>query len=420
MNSLFKRFYDFGSIDDIMSKRNTNFDRQQLIEIASNLKTMRNSPSRTVIQALAIYLFWLKTGLDQNMVATHFDIDSQFEISRIIAQVRVAFKDFVKENLGVKHLTRDQWLLNNSKIAHELFATRSNQFIGVADGTYCEVERSANNKFQRKTYSGQKKKHLVKPFVLTASNGKIIDIYGLHPANVNDATILSEIMKKEDLIELLQPGDILILDRGFRDCIEALEDEYQLITKMPACKAKNQKQLSTLEANQSRLVTKCRWVIEVTNSFLKNSFKALDGVKNKSLPYTLDDYKIAAALINRYFKRLYSDNDNVEIAKSMKAKLFEKNSLEEYVKENRSHRKSLYYKMDGSSIIDFPKLSKELIQSHITFGSYQLKQSASYLDEHLKDQKYEILLNKEPLSYENGKLLYAQIQSRHRNAIKYK
>ena len=34
---------------------------------------------------------------------------------------------------------------------------------------------------------------------MTASNGKIIDIYGLHPANVNDATILSEIMKKEDL-----------------------------------------------------------------------------------------------------------------------------------------------------------------------------------------------------------------------------
>ena len=97
-----------------------------------------------------------------------------------------------------------------------------------------------------------------------------------------------------------------------------VEDEYGLEIKIPYCLKKNEKQLDTIAANQSRLVTKCRWVIEVTNSFLKNSFKALDNVKNKSLPHTLQDYKIAASLINKYFKRLYSDNDELEIARKMK------------------------------------------------------------------------------------------------------
>ena len=275
---------------------------------------MRSTTTRTKIQALVVYLFWLKTGLDQAMVATHFEIESHFEISKIIAQVRIGLKNFVKENIGAAHLTRQQWLENNSKIAQELFAINKNQFIATGDGTYCEIQRSANNRFQRKTYSVQKKKHLVKPFVMTASNGRIIDIFGLHEATKNDATILLEIMEtSNDLNELIQESDILILDRGFRDCIKTLEEKYLLFPKMQACKEKNQKQLTTLEANHYRLVTKCRWVVEVTNSFLKNSFKALDHVKNKSLPNTLDDYRIAGALINKFFRRLYSDNDIFQI-----------------------------------------------------------------------------------------------------------
>lgn len=189
---------------------------------------------------------------------------------------------------------------------------------------------------------------------------------------------------------------------------------------MPACKKKEQKQLSTLEANESRLVTKCRWVIEVTNSFLKNSFKALDNVKNKSLNHTLEDYRIAAALINKYFERLYSDNDDVEIAKRMKSKLFKKNNLEEYVKQNKLHKKSLYERMDGLSISDFPKLSKEEIISYITFGTYQLRQSLSYLAEHMKEDRFDIMVAKERLDFEGGKLLSAHIHSRHKNAVLYK
>ena len=41
---------------------------------------------------------------------------------------------------------------------------------------------------------------------------------------------------------------------------------------MPVLLSKNEIQLSTQDANSSRFVTKLRWVVEVINTFLKNSF----------------------------------------------------------------------------------------------------------------------------------------------------
>jgi hypothetical protein len=67
---------------------------------------------------------------------------------------------------------------------------------------------------------------------------------------------------------------------------------------MPALLSKNKKLLETFDANTSRFVRKVRWVLEVINTFLKNSFKALKQVPNKSLPHTQEDYRIAGALIN--------------------------------------------------------------------------------------------------------------------------
>ena len=83
------------------------------------------------------------------------------------------------------------------------------------------------------------------------------------------------------MMGLLRFSDIILLDRGFRDCIKSLEDDYRFCPKMPSFLRKKEKQLDTNDANYSRLVTKCRWPIEVTNSFLMTSFQALRRVKNK-------------------------------------------------------------------------------------------------------------------------------------------
>ena len=87
---------------------------------------------------------------------------------------------------------------------------------------------------------------------------------------------------------------------------------------MPVLLSKNENQLRTPDANSSRFVTKLRWVVKQINTFKKNSFKALKQVPNKSLPHTHEDYRIAGALINRFFKSLFSDqNDDKEIVKNV-------------------------------------------------------------------------------------------------------
>ena len=79
----------------------------------------------------------------------------------------------------------------------------------------------ANNYFQRVTYSSQKRQHLVKPFVVTTSNGRIIDIFGIHEATKNDARIsLDILLQKNGLRTILRDNDVTLLDRGFREAIE--------------------------------------------------------------------------------------------------------------------------------------------------------------------------------------------------------
>ncbi|CAF0710176.1 unnamed protein product [Brachionus calyciflorus] len=73
---------------------------------------------------------------------------------------------------------------------------------------------------QRKLYSGHKKRPLVKPFVFTSSNGRIINVYGDDAATDNDAFIMEKVQKSDkDLRDLLKIGDLSIFDRGFKECI---------------------------------------------------------------------------------------------------------------------------------------------------------------------------------------------------------
>jgi hypothetical protein len=114
-------------------------------------------------------------------------------------------------------------------------------------------------------------------------------------------------------------------------------------------------------------------VVEVINTFLKNSFKALKQVPNKSLPHTHEDYRIAAALINRFFKRLISDqNGDEEIVKNMKNKLNTHNELQTIVENNQLKSKAKFIKLDSTQIIDFPKLDLNEIKTRITLGELRL------------------------------------------------
>ncbi len=72
------------------------FKKEEFITILDSLTSLRETCKRNKSQALAIYLFWLKTGLDQQNIGTIFCLENQKSVSRLLAQVRKALiKDFV-------------------------------------------------------------------------------------------------------------------------------------------------------------------------------------------------------------------------------------------------------------------------------------------------------------------------------------
>ena len=104
---------------------------------------------------------------------------------------------------------------------------------------------------------------------LCLPDGYYLDTLGPFNGTENDATIASHIVKtKNRLGEWCDYGDVMIVDRGFRDVVQVFSDlGYE--PQMPVYLPKGQKQHTTKEANETRLVTKVRWTIEPYHARIK-------------------------------------------------------------------------------------------------------------------------------------------------------
>lgn len=93
-------------------------------------------------------------------------------------------------------MARDYLVKNHTRIfAQELLET-VDELILIADGTYIYIQKSANYKFQRQSYSMHKHRPLLKPMILVTSTGYIVDVFGPYFAdgNNNDANILNNLL----------------------------------------------------------------------------------------------------------------------------------------------------------------------------------------------------------------------------------
>ena len=100
---------------------------------------------------------------------------------------------------------------------------------------------------------------LVKPMVIVTTTGYFLAVHGPYLADDknNDASILTHIIKNniDDIKHWVNENDVFIVDRGFRDALPLLE-EIGIKGEMPKFLKKGEKQMSTEDANLSRLVTK--------------------------------------------------------------------------------------------------------------------------------------------------------------------
>jgi len=231
----------------------------------------------------------------------------------------------------------------------------------------------------------------------------------------NDAGILKAILSQlHPGGEFLQPGDHCVVDRGFRDAIQAMKDK-DLHVHMPELVDAKSKQFTTSQANESRRVTLVRWLVEAVNGRIKKKFKFFKNTvcagnclhvtcyrvipSKYFFPAYMDKigvlFKTACALINKFCVPLMEDSDKSYAIGRQALRLFKtSNELQQRVATERLDRNvKSWVKASSQVCVDFPLLSMAQLEQ-LTLGVYQIRLARKYTKRHfLGRADYEIHLN---------------------------
>ena len=428
------KFISFGNMDESQLTTITGLQSHHLGYLQSLLHEKRIG-----VEIIVMYFFKLRSGLssDDRMVGALAG-KSQQAINYHINKVReLLMKLFVPKYLGLHLIDSHHMELHTTKVAKALIG--DDRSIVVLDGTYIYCQKSENFDFQRSTFSLHKHRNLYKMFMCVTTDGWIIDATGPFDANTSDAKLSEDLMCIEQFTQKFPPNaTTLVVDRGFRDIIE----RAQLLgydTMMPAFLEKNEKQLSTEKASESRCTTKLRYIVEVVNGQIKRTFPIFNQIAfNRALPNSPDHFRIACAVINLIKNgNFHSDKQNGdEIALRIRSLMMKPNLLGNIVKEmNLTRRTSLFVEndilhTDVQQNYNFPILEQRDLEMFCC-GTYQPKMVLSYYAEHIKhDGRYQFFVEKENKkidfdSYgiegdrEILKLFKARMDSRHSKNSKY-
>lgn len=389
----------------------------EIVELREMLSTMRDSENRNVLQALVIFLFKMRTGNSDLTIASIMEVTEKI-VNDSIHSVLNCFKNVIlPQNFGVQAFSRQFFLEQRAPISDLLHGSFPDRLRLICDGTYLRHEKSSNNAYQRKSYSGQKKSPLCKPFTICTTNGFTVDAPGPFDGTVNDAAILRKVLEDPNGISsILKPGDQFILDRGFRDVIPYLEEKgYSVL--MPSLKGKK-KQLSAEESNHSRFVTVLRWVVEAIHGILGQKYRLLHHQFRNNMLKDAGTYtRIAYFLLNKFGKRLNVSNEKtLMIVERMKSQNHKVNTLAIEIEDSNLNKKTVPFQdISSSDLLDFPRLELEDLELLFT-GTYQLGQAISYLGEMLDEQGNLALkfLKNQP------DIVRFEVRSRHMNAKTYK
>ncbi|CAF1493570.1 unnamed protein product, partial [Rotaria magnacalcarata] len=245
----------------------TSLTKVQFEDLASYLfdSNIRNSSNRSIRTALAILLCKLPLGLSLNILAVLFQLPDKKTVSRSLKTVRTAL------------MTR--FVPSNLGFNHITRQEIIDQHTStMARRLMCDAE----------------------------SNTAIVVIDGTY---------------------LYIQDDIVVVDRGFRDSVHIMESLGLNVVLPPFLN--DRRQFTTTEVNQSKYVTKVRWVVEAVNSRIKQLKYLANTIPNSALPHLEHDVSIVCTIINRYRPPIKTSNaDDVAIAEKMILLRSRKNNFE--------------------------------------------------------------------------------------------
>ena len=211
-----ENFRNILTLSEEFCEKFINCSKEAFIRLSSLLsKKIRNTQNRSKSMLIALYLYWLKSGMTQKSLAFYKVDSSQQEISNELKQIRVFInQDITPRYLGFNSVTREFLLSHLTPTVKELYGIKGEQLVFILDGGYERHEKSFNNEFQAATFSGQKKQNLLKSFLVTTCTGYIIECYVDMDARWNDDRILREILATDrHFRNIIRPNDYFFVDR---------------------------------------------------------------------------------------------------------------------------------------------------------------------------------------------------------------
>lgn len=339
-----------------------------------------NKTQNKTVAAVKMYIERLHTGQTYKQMGLRYKM-SRVSIGQIIKRGRkILLENFVPIHLGYKNCNR-QWLKNHTTdFAKLLYCNKDpEKCVIICDGTYVYCNSSANYAHQRHTYSGQKRRHLFKIMKFVTVDGFIIDTFGPFGATQNDAKIIKILFEKSQFKSIFNAGDIVLVDRGFRDCLKTLRD-MKLDAKIPDFIQKGTDgQLTTSQCNKSRLITKMRFAIELANGRMKMKWNLF----NKIIPsilstHLMTDYKIGAAILNAFGKPITCDKEDfMQIGTKMLERVASKNDLPQIINRKQFQNSRKLFQSISSNRLFFPTFNTKQLK-HFCLGNYAIKQAISY------------------------------------------
>lgn len=338
---------------------------------------------------LMTFLFKMRLGMSDDVLSVIFNYSSRQYTGTIISLVRHSLMiQFVPESIGFNSITREDFILQHvSPFHNELYnqTPASPKVIVIADASYIDIHKSKNFESLRQSFSLHKSRHLLKPMVIVAPDGFILHIIGPYFSDTrnNDASMITDIFEKnyDGIEDFFEQGDVFLLDRGFRDSIHFLENRGYFC-KMPPFLERNRRQFNTVEANESRLITKSRWAVETRNGHLQSIFRFF----RQTVPYAhilnlQDFYQIAGAIINRFHPVLIMPEATLNLARELLQRVNDVNVVQARVEVENLHRaRAIWRVLNHHHAPDFPIFGIDYLKE-LTVGKFQIELAPSYIQD---------------------------------------
>ena len=186
-------------------------------------------------------------------------------------------------------------------------------------------------------------------------------------------------MDAAGLQEWFQNGEKFIVDCGYRDVLPLLKNlgiHHKILTLVEP----GQRQLNTQAANDSRIITKIRWLVEARNDHIKSVFHFFEGTFSMNHAINIrDSCRITGAILNKYREPIVTEGETAAIAERMLEKFRAPNVIQARVEMDNLHvRNARLAQLNENHVPYFSRLDFNYLMD-LTMGIHQLKLKPTYI-----------------------------------------